>query len=81
MTSFNFPQRAAELGFTRKLEVAKHEAIANGRAISLSKHLRNDEWTVDSFGSWLSPDVMVTPKGRVLPMTMTGRKALAQTTA
>jgi len=79
MSTFNFPQRAVELGFSKKLEVAKHEAIVNGRAISLSKHLRSDEWEVIAESGWLSPDVMVTPKGRVLPLTTIGRRAIAQT--
>jgi hypothetical protein len=68
----------APLGFTRKLEIAKHEAIVNGRAISISKQLRSDEWDVAAEEGWLSPDVMVTPKGRVLALTTIGRRALAQ---
>ena len=80
MTTFNFPKRALTLAFARKLEIAKHEAIVNGRAISLSKHLRSDEWEIAEEG-WLSPDVMVTPKGRILTLTTIGRRALAQTAA
>jgi hypothetical protein len=80
MTDFNFSQRAAELGFTRKLASAKHDAIVNGRSIHLSKCLRSDLWDVLTEESWLSPDVVVTPKGRVLPLTTIGRRALAQAT-
>jgi hypothetical protein len=81
MTNYNFFQRALEFGFTRKLESAKHDAIVNGRAIGLSKHLRSDEWEMIAGESWLSPDVLVTPKGRILAFTTIGRRALAQTAA
>lgn len=79
--AYNFSDRAALLGFSKKLEAAKQEAVVNGRAIALAKHLRSDDWEYAAQGTWLVPDVLVTPRGRVLAFTLVGRRAIAEAAA
>lgn len=76
--SYNFSERAAALGFTRKLEAARHIAIADGHNVAIVKCLRSDEWEVKVGQTALIPDVVVDNQGGVKAFSCCGRRAIAQ---
>jgi hypothetical protein len=67
-----------DIRFCRKLEAARHAAIADGRSVAIVKHLRTDEWEMIEGHTVLVPDVVVKRDGRILAFTVSGRRALAQ---